>query len=318
MSVISFSTTEAETGYRLDTIIATRYPYLSRSFASQLIRQAHITVNGATKKAGYLVKFNDMVKAQIPASQSVVGLEPEPIPLSILFEDSDIIVINKPPGLVVHPAAGHKCGTLANALLHHYQDLEGVGDERRPGIVHRLDKDTSGALVVAKNNITYDRLCSQFKKRQIQKNYLALVYGKVKAPTGIMNSPIGRHPVDRKKMSTKTVRGRNAETQWEIKEIFSTTTLLDLSLKTGRTHQIRVHCAGIGHPVVGDGRYGGKKRWKDTPSKELQQVLKSAKRQMLHAWKLGFMHPCTGKVMAFECPLPEDMALMLETLLHNK
>ncbi len=318
MSVINFSTTKEEAGRRLDTIIVTRYPYLSRSFASQLIRQTHITVNGAAKKAGYLVKANDTVKAHIPALKHAVGLKPEPIPLSMLFEDSDIIVLNKPPGIVVHPAAGHKCGTLANALIYYYPKIIGVGDERRPGIVHRLDKDTSGALIIAKNNIAYDRLSNQFKDRQIRKNYLALVYGKVKTPTGSMNFPIGRHPVDRKKMSIKTFQGRQAETLWETKEIFTTTTLLDLNLKTGRTHQIRVHCAAVGHPVVGDLRYGGKKRWKEAPSKELQQVLKSLKRQMLHAWKLAFIHPGTGKVMAFECPLPEDMALILETLRSYK
>jgi 23S rRNA pseudouridine1911/1915/1917 synthase len=230
------------------------------------------------------------------------------MPLSILYEDRDVIVLNKPPGLVVHPGAGHESRTLANALLFHCPGLEGLGDGIRPGIVHRLDKETSGCMVVAKNVLAYESLRRQFKMREVRKAYLALVYGEVKRPAGVIKLPIGRHPRDRKKMSTQSRRTRPTETRWKITERFSGMTLLEIDLKTGRTHQIRVHCAAMGHPVVGDATYGKKRKLKEVPSRQTQEILRTVGRHMLHAWQLTFSHPKTGTLMRFESPLAKDMA----------
>lgn len=310
--VIVFTATEVEAGRRLDTVLAARLGGTSRSCAAKMIREGHVLVNGLLKKAGHTVKMGDTVMSNIPPPRSI-DCKPEPIPISILFEDADIIVVDKPAGLVVHPAAGHVNGTMVNALLHHCKDLQGIGGELRPGIVHRLDKDTSGCLAVAKNDMAHEALAQQFKQRQVQKCYLALVYGDMKAPAGIINLPIGRHPINRKKMSTKSHRSRPTETHWKIKEAFSGVSLLEIDLKTGRTHQIRVHCASMGFPVVGDATYGGSKRWKDlTPS--LQDIIRAVKRQMLHAWKLAFSHPRTGRPVAFVSPVPQDMTTILEKL----
>ncbi len=313
MSVISFTASRQEAGRRLDTILAGKFSDLSRSYLGRLIRSGHITVNGLTKKSGYILRCNDSVRSEIPAPQPVI-CKPEPIPLSILYEDPDVIVLNKPSGLVVHPSAGHRTGTLVNGLLCHCRDLKGIGGELRPGIVHRLDKDTSGVMVVAKNDMAHEGLRRQFKERRVQKRYLALVYAKTKTSAGIINLPVGRHITDRKKMSTKSRRRRSAETEWKIKETFACATLLELDLKTGRTHQIRVHCAAMGHPVVGDTTYGGEKRWKNVPLRDVQQIFRSVNRQMLHAWKLAFIHPRTGRFIGFESPLPRDMASVLEAL----
>jgi 23S rRNA pseudouridine1911/1915/1917 synthase len=288
-------------------------PTISRSHASRLIRAGHITVNGLIKKPGYLTKLGDVVRSEIPSPKPITS-RPEAIPLSVLYEDGDVIVLNKPPGLVVHPGAGHKSKTLVNALLFHCPDLEGIGGDLRPGLVHRLDKDTSGTLVVAKNDMAHEGLSHQFKKRQVQKRYLAIVYGNMKASAGVIDLSIGRHPTDRKKMSTQSRRSRPTETRWKVKEVFSGVTLLEIDLRTGRTHQIRVHCAAIGHPVVGDATYGGKRRWQDTSLPKAQALLKSVQRQMLHAWRLSFVHPRTGQWTGFESPLPKDMASVLEEL----
>ena len=313
MSVLSFEVTASEAGRRLDAVIAARFPALSRSYVGRLIRAGQITINGITKKPAYLTKRGDIVRCEIPPPQPT-PCKAEPIPLSILYEDADLIVLNKPPGLVVHPAPGHWSGTLVNALLYHCGDLTGIGGELRPGIVHRLDKDTSGTLVVAKNDMAHHGLSHQFKKRQVEKRYLALVYGAMKESAGVIDLPIGRHPTHRKKMSSTSRRSRSTETRWQIKESFAGVSLLEVDLKTGRTHQVRVHCAAAGHPVVGDAAYGGKKRWKAVPSQDLQEVLKGVRRQMLHAWALRLEHPRTGQWMGFESPLPRDMALLLETL----
>jgi 23S rRNA pseudouridine1911/1915/1917 synthase len=312
--VLSFAVTESEAGHRLDTVVVARLPTLSRSRGTRLIRAGHITVNGLIKKPGYLTKPGDIVRSEVPSPEPIT-CSPEEIPLSILYEDGDVIVLNKPPGLVVHPGAGHKSRTLVNALLFHCADLEGIGGEDlRPGLVHRLDKDTSGTMVVAKNDMAHESLKHQFKKRQVQKRYLALVYGDIKASAGVIDLPIGRHPIDRKKMSTDSRRSRSTETRWKIKEAFSGVTLLEIDLKTGRTHQVRVHCAAIGHAVVGDAKYGGKRRWKELPSQDLRNILKSVKRQMLHARQLTFLHPRTEKSMSFESPLATDMACVLDAL----
>jgi len=293
-----------DSGKRLDLLVASRIEDCSRSFAATLIRDGKIRVLGEEKKPGYRVRAGEEIRGHIPPPEPVL-FEPEPIPIHILHEDDDIIVVNKQPGLVVHPAPGHYSGTLVNGLLYHCPNLQGIGGAVRPGIVHRLDKDTSGVLVVAKNSGAHHGLSDQFKRRTIRKKYLALVHGKMKADFGTISLPIGRHPVDRKKMSTHSKKSRNAETTWTVKERFILATLIDIDLKTGRTHQIRVHCAAINHPVMGDPVYGGRRRRmpiETTPGHRL-----SVPRQMLHARRLEFTHPSTHANLSFEAPIPSDM-----------
>jgi 23S rRNA pseudouridine1911/1915/1917 synthase len=255
------------------------------------------------KKSGYRVRAGEQIKGFIPPPEPV-RFHPEPIPLDILYEDMHLIVVNKPPGLVVHPAPGHHSGTLVNGLLYHCPNLEGIGTKLRPGIVHRLDKDTSGTLVVAKTGFVHHHLSDQFKSRRIEKKYLALVLGEPRADSGTISDPIGRHPIHRKRMSTTSRKGREAETRWRVRKRIEGATLLELDLKTGRTHQIRVHCAAIHHPIIGDPVYGYRRI-----SKQI-----SAPRQMLHAWRLGFFHPATGEWMRFESPIPEDMQDLMNAL----
>jgi 23S rRNA pseudouridine1911/1915/1917 synthase len=313
VSVLHFTVAESEVGHRLDAVVSARLPTLSRSRVSRLIRAGHVTVGGHIKKPGYLIKQGDVVQTAIPP-QEPVTCEPEPIPLSILYEDQDVIVLDKPPGLVVHPGAGHKTGTLVNALLHHCPDIGKIGDQARPGIVHRLDKDTSGTMVVAKTSLAFDSLTRQFKKREVHKKYLALTYGQLGQAAGVVDMPIGRHPKHRKKMSVKSRQSRPTETRWRIKEGFGEVTLLEIDLRTGRTHQVRVHCAAMGHPVVGDVTYGKKRRWHKTLSGRTVEILKTARRQMLHAWQLAFMHPRKEQMMPFESPIPHDMVSVLNAL----
>jgi 23S rRNA pseudouridine1911/1915/1917 synthase len=314
VSIITFSATEGEAGRRLDAVVAARFPFLSRSYAGRLIREARVRVNGTARKVAYIVRNRDTVRCEIPSGQKPPAVEPEPIPLPILFEDDHILVLNKPADLVVHPAPGHKGGTLVNALVHYVPHIRRVGNPDRPGIVHRLDKDTSGILIVAKSTLAHEHLSRQFKERRIDKQYLALVCGTVEQRAGIVRAPIGRHPVDRKKMSTMSPRGRPAETTWRTREAFDSVTLLEVRITTGRTHQIRVHCASMGHPILGDSRYGGKKRWKEASSANLRYLLKSVKRQMLHAWRLTCTHPVSGNRMDFESPMPEDMSSLIQAL----
>ena len=303
---------------RLDVLVASRLSDCTRTFAAGLIVAEHIQVDGQPKKPGYRVKSGQTISGVIPPP-APVKFKPEPIPIDILYEDDHIIVVNKQPGLVVHPAPGHFSGTLVNGLLYHCPDLVGIGGELRPGIVHRLDKDTSGTMIVAKNDAAHHNLSRQFKSRQIKKEYLALVHGILKTATGSIELPIGRHPVDRKRMSTVSPKGRTAETVWRVKEEFQEFTLLSLDLKTGRTHQIRVHCAALHHPIVGDKVYRPRKLEKTIargrkPSDKLLQVLKSVKRQMLHARRLGFTHPGTQKEMCIESPVPDDMLYLMDRL----
>ena len=302
---------DTESGMRLDSIVASRIPDISRSQAAQLISIKQIWVNGTIKKSGYRVKSGDEITVHIPPPLPP-SFGPEPIAIDILFEDEHLLVVNKQPGLVVHPGPGHHTGTLVNGLIYYYPDLEGVGAERRPGIVHRLDRYTSGALIVAKNTAAHRKLSYQFKTRKIHKTYMALVWGDVKSEFGTVSHPIGRHPVDRKRMSTKSHKGRTAETKWKVRERFQGATLLEVYLKTGRTHQIRVHCAAINHPILGDAIYGGKIRKKYGAS--TANAINSAPRQMLHAWRLEFAHPVLEKNLAVEAPLPDDMVALLESL----
>ncbi|MEA3428153.1 MAG: RluA family pseudouridine synthase [Thermodesulfobacteriota bacterium] len=296
---------EQDSGKRLDIVVASRTSNCSRSLSASLIRKGKILVQGTIKKPGYLVKTKDEIRGAIPLAESI-QYKPEPFEIDILFEDKDIIVINKQAGIVVHPAPGHYTGTLVNRLLYHCRMLEGVGEKSRPGIVHRLDKDTSGVLLVAKNEVSYNSLTAQFKSRMIKKDYLALVHEKFESDSGKISFPIGRHPVDRKRMSNITRKGRSAETLWKVVERFHNITLLELNLKTGRTHQIRVHCAAINHPVVGDRVYGR--------CKTIKNINKAIPRQMLHAWRLELTHPATKERISFEAPIPQDMSDLIKTL----
>ncbi len=308
---------KSASGQRLDVVVSSLVPSCSRSIAAFLILSGKITVQNNIKKPGYRVKYGDKISGTIPEPEPVRYL-PESIQLNILHEDADIIVINKPPGIVVHPAPGHYSGTLVNALLFHCPDLTGIGGEIRPGIVHRLDKDTSGVLVVAKNDASLNSLAYQFRERKIRKKYLALVHGRMEQDSGSIALPIGRHPSDRKKMSVLTRKPRMAETAWDVEKRFETATLIRIDLKTGRTHQIRVHCAAIRHPVVGDLVYGGRSSAKLKGKDLATGVLGSAKRQMLHAWSIKLIHPVTKKMMKFEAPVPEDMAELIAELMNLK
>jgi len=302
-----------DAGKRLDVLVSTRLSDHSRSFIAHLIIDGRIKVQGKRMKPGYRVKGGDQVEGTIPPPEPLT-FRPEPIPIEILFEDEHMVVINKQPGLVVHPAPGHSSGTLVNALLYHCPTLGSIGGKIRPGIVHRLDKDTSGVLVVAKNDAAHHHLAGQFKSREVKKRYLALVHGHVKQDSGTVDFSIGRHPVDRKKMSTRSRKSRGAETRWKVRERFDGVTMLDLDLKTGRTHQIRVHCAAIGHPVVGDAVYGGRRRL-DLSGKEKNVLLQiKVTRQMLHARCLQLVHPVTKDDMSFRAPLPADMTGLIEAL----
>ena len=277
---------------RLDRFIADRLPQFSRSRVQQLIRAGAATVNGKTARPGDLVRTGDTIRLVEPPAEKI-STGPEAIPLDILYEDDDLLVLNKSAGLVVHPGAGHREHTLVNALLHHCQRLSGIGGKERPGIVHRLDKDTSGCLVVARNDQAHHQLADQFAKRAVEKLYLALVAGKVPKSAGSIEEKIGRHPVQRQRMAVIPHRGRTAKTDYRVMAGTGTASLVECRLHSGRTHQIRVHLHHIGHPVLGDKVYG-------------RRNTGAQMRQMLHAWKLGFRHPRIGDWREFEAPLPDD------------
>ena len=310
----SFSIPETQSGKRLDIVLSEQLEECSRSYAAHLIQQGNVLVNGQPTKASHRVRMEDQITGQLPIPVPA-EYQPEPIALDIIHEDGVLIVINKPPGLVVHPAPGHSSGTLVNGLLHHCPDLSAFRGEIRPGIVHRLDKDTSGVMVVAKTPIAHEHLAAQFKNRQVRKTYLALVRGDVKALRGEINLPIGRHPTARKQMSTVSTRPRPAETHYRVREKFGEATLLELDLKTGRTHQIRVHCAALHHPVLGDAVYGGRHHASVSyRSEAAAKPLFKIQRQMLHAWQLGFEHPINGQWLKFEVAMPEDMQAVVAIL----
>ena len=279
---------------RLDRFLAKQLPDYSRSRLQQLIRTGFVLLNGATTRPRQLVRSGDKVELTEPPLEKIES-QPEPIPLEILFEDNDLIVINKPAGLVVHPGAGHRQHTLVNALLSHCTTLSGIGGKERPGIVHRLDKETSGCLVVAKNDEAHRELSRQFAERVVEKTYLALVAGKLRKRAGVIEEKIGRHPVHRQRMSVSSSRGRPAKTEYRVVRSGNQASLVECRLHSGRTHQVRVHLHHLGHPVLGDKVYATRAA-KDFP------------RQMLHAWKLGFRHPGTGEWKSFESSLPDDFA----------
>jgi 23S rRNA pseudouridine1911/1915/1917 synthase len=266
-----------------------------------------VLVNGQIGRAGQKLKSGQQVEIKIPPAETTAVL-PEDIPLEIIYEDEALIVVDKPAGMVVHPAAGHYAGTLVNALLYHCRDLSGIGGVLRPGIVHRLDKETSGLLVVAKTDKAHLGLAGQFRCREVKKTYQAVVFGSPKATEGRIESSVGRHPSDRKKMSSKSKRGRSAVTIWNVKESYGIASLLEVVIETGRTHQIRVHLADAGYPVVGDRVYGNPGRVNDIRDTYIRAMLKRFSRQALHACRLSFSHPVTGEKMEFFSKLPEDIA----------
>jgi len=299
---------------RLDLFVASMINACNRTLATTLIKNGIIRVEGCTKKPGYRIKAGDRISGAIPEPQPP-RFEPEPLEIDVLFEDPHLIVINKKSGVVVHPAPGNYSGTLVNGLLYRCPDLKGIGDELRPGIVHRLDKDTSGVLIVAKHQVSHIGLCAQFKSREISKQYLAVVHGAVRGDSGEIALPIGRHCVDRKRMATQSRKPREALTHWKVRERLDAFTLLELDIKTGRTHQIRVHCSAINHPVVGDKVYGGRRPVKfQGGNKSNPESLLSVSRQMLHAWRIRFNHPITEKEIRIEAPIPEDMERLIMRL----
>jgi 23S rRNA pseudouridine1911/1915/1917 synthase len=289
-----FNVTSADARTRLDRFLARTAPEFSRSRIQTLIRQGHITVNGAAPRARDMVRAGDRISLVEPLTEAI-DLVPEEIALSVLFEDDHLIVINKPAGISVHPGAGRKTGTLVNALLSHCKDLSGIGGKERPGIVHRLDKETSGCLVVAKNDFAHIDLARQFASRTVDKIYLALVAGKLRRASGSIVAPITRHRVHRKKMAIARKGGRMARTDFKVLRTGREASLLQCRLHSGRTHQIRVHLQHLGYPILGDTVYGGRRAGQFS-------------RQMLHAWKIGFDHPRGKRRMDFKAPLPEDFA----------
>lgn len=300
--------TDKESCQRLDKVVSKRIQDLSRSRVQSLIKNGEVKINqNVIWLPKQRVEPGDIVTLTIPEPSSL-DISPSDIPLDFIYQDEHIAVINKQPGLVVHPGAGQEQETLVHALLYHCKDLSGIGGEIRPGIVHRLDKDTSGIIVCAKNDAAHIALADQFRKGRVSKTYLAIVTGHMSDMNGRINGPIGRHPIHRKKMSINIRSGRNALTDWSVKEKLLCGTLLEVRIYTGRTHQIRVHMQSIGHPILGDALYGG-------PTKlMLESETVYCKRQMLHAQRLILTHPATGERMEFRTPVPEDMEELMGKL----
>lgn len=300
MEKLEYRVEEKDNRTRLDKYISERLPDRSRSYVQGLIEKGCIMVNGEEKKSNYAVRSGDTISIDIPEPEEL-NVKAERIPLDIVYEDPDVIVVNKEQGMVVHPASGIYSGTLVNALLEHCKDLSGINGVLRPGIVHRIDKDTSGVIVIAKNDFSHNILARQLKDHSMTRVYYALVEGVIKKDEGTIEAPLGRHPVEKVKISV-VKDGRNAVTHYKVIKRYKANTLVECVLETGRTHQIRVHMAHIGHPVVGDPVYGYKKqRFK-------------LKGQLLHAKKLGFIHPVTNKYMEFESPLPDYFIKVLNIL----
>lgn len=289
-------------GTRLDVFLTEYFKDLTRSRIQKLIADGEVTVNQSATKANTKLKIGDVVEVNIPEPKET-QLQAEEIPLDIVYEDKHMLVVNKPQGMVVHPAAGNYCGTLVNALMAHCGDnLSGINGEIRPGILHRIDKDTSGLLLVAKDDKAHLGLSEQIKAHSLTREYICLVHGRIKEDSGTIDAPIGRDPKDRKKMTITHKNSKNAVTHFFVLERFEKYTLVKCRLETGRTHQIRVHMSKNGHPIVGDPVYGRKKE---------EFKLKG---QLLHAWKVGFIHPITGEYMEFEREVPEYFECVLESL----
>jgi 23S rRNA pseudouridine1911/1915/1917 synthase len=303
----------ADSGSRLDSYLAAHIEGWSRARLQQLIEDAEVLVNGRSAKSSLKLHENDEIEVELVSSPALIFV-PEDIPLSIVYEDSDLIVVNKPSGLVVHPAAGIHSGTLANGLAFHFQQLSGRGGGVRPGIVHRLDKDTSGLLVAAKTEVAHEKLAEQFRAREVFKSYVALVHGVVEQDRGRIDQPIARDPRNRTRMAVIRA-GRGALSLYTVRRRYNRFTLLDVELKTGRTHQIRVHLSWLKHPVVGDEVYG-EGRDNTVQDAKLKIQIRKLGRHFLHAEQLGFRHPSTEKPMKFKAPLPgelEGLVAMLES-----
>ena len=295
---------ENDAKLRLDQFLAKQLPKYSRSRLQQLIRGGLVRLNEQSTRPRQIVRGGDRIDLTEPPLEKI-DIRPEPIPLEILFEDDDLIVINKPAGLTVHPGAGQREHTVVNALLSHCATLSGIGGKERPGIVHRLDKETSGCLVVAKNDMAHRELSKQFAARTVEKIYLALVAGKLRKPAGLIEEKIGRHPVHRRRMRVTSLRGRTATTEYRVIRSSNQASLIECRLHSGRTHQVRVHLHHLGHPVLGDKIYA-------------PRFAKNFPRQMLHAWKLGFHHPGTGDWKILEAPLPADFATAIKLKIESQ
>lgn len=306
-----FTVDAPDSGLRLDVYLAGLLPSHSRSQIQRLIREGRVTVGGAGAKPNQPVKPGQGVVVEVPEP---VAAKPraQDLALPVLYQDEDVLVVDKPAGMVVHPGAGHAEGTMVNALLFHAEDLSGIGGEERPGIVHRLDRGTSGLMVVAKNDLAHRELARQFQAREVEKEYVALVWGEVHAGRRI-DLPIGRDPVHREKMSTRARRARTAVTRVTAAHNLRGATLLHVAIHTGRTHQIRVHLSAIGHPVVGDRTYGGVRRQMPAALRPVERL----ERPFLHAGRLAFAHPRDGRRLEFEAPLPNDLQNVLDEILEN-
>ena len=289
---------------------------LSRTYIQKLIREGAITVNGKPSKPGYKLRTGDQISLTLPAPRPLQTIEPEPIPLDILYEDSALVVVNKPAGMTVHPAGDAQSGTLVNALLNHCETLPGIGGVQRPGIVHRLDKDTSGVIVAAKTDHAHRHLSAQFGAHTTTRHYYAVVCGVPSNETGTVNAHIIRSPRDKRKITVTGTGGRHAVTHYHLLERYDRFSLLKLTLETGRIHQIRVHLSHIGHPVAGDHVYGGgyARAIHDAPAATVKEALAALNRQALHAHTLGFVHPETDERLTFSAPMPEDMWWLVEEL----
>ena len=304
---IEFIIEETSAGERIDKFLSDSIPDMSRAYIQKLIKDGQITVNYKTMKSNYKLSVGDLVSVEEPELQEP-DIKAENIPLDILYEDSDLLIVNKPKGMVVHPSAGHYSGTLVNALMHYCkEDLSGINGVMRPGIVHRIDMDTTGSIIVCKNDFAHNAIAEQLKVHSITRVYHAIVYGVIKNDEGTINAPIGRHPIDRKKMSVNEKNGKEAVTHYKVLKRFKNFTYIECRLETGRTHQIRVHMSSIHHPLLGDAVYGPAK----CPYK-LQG-------QTLHAKTIGINHPRTGEYLEIEAPLPEyfsDLLKKLENSIH--
>ncbi|MEE1304558.1 MAG: RluA family pseudouridine synthase [Agathobacter sp.] len=303
MNKDTFEVVEEQEGERLDKLLSVIYPEQSRSFFQKLIKDNRITINGRFEKANYRVKSDDIIDVVIPEAIET-KIIPEDIPLDILYEDEDVLIVNKPKDMVVHPSAGHYSGTLVNAIMFHCKDsLSGINGEIRPGIVHRIDKDTTGSLIVCKNDDSHNNIAAQIKDHSVNRIYEGIVIGNVKEDEGTINAPIGRHPVERKKMAINEKNGKDAITHYKVLKRFGNYTYCQFKLETGRTHQIRVHMSSIGHPLAGDTIYGFAK-----------PAFKNLQGQTLHAKIIGFIHPRNGQYVEFEAPLPDYFKKLLKKL----
>ena len=298
---------------RLDLFICRELAGETRATVQRLIEAGNVLVDGKTSRSSLKLKGGERIRVEIPPPLPAEP-QPEAIPLEVLYEDSDLIVIDKRAGMVVHPGAGNSSGTLVNALLAHCSDLSGIGGELRPGIVHRLDKDTSGVLVAAKSDRAHHSLSNQFSVHSVKRIYQALVYGSPKEDGGKIEGIIGRHPTERVRLSGKAKSGKHAVTRWRVKERYGRVSLVELRLETGRTHQIRVHLSEAGHPLLGDPLYPDGGRFNNLTDPQLRKLITALGRQALHARTLGFIHPATGEFIEFTTELPEDMAALIDYL----